>query len=67
MPHLSALPPPPQVVNSTWALKHLQPLPLEDARRGSYESRMPLGGTQVRPWLRSGCSECYGGHAVAEH
>ena len=44
------LPPLPQVVNSTWALKHLQPLPLEDARQGSYVSRMPLGGSQV--WLR---------------
>lgn len=47
----SALPPSiphPQVVNSSWALKRLQPLPLEDAERGSFLSQLSAGSSQVR-------------------
>lgn len=40
--------PHPQVVNSSWALKRLQPLPLEDVRRGSFQSQLPAGSSQVR-------------------
>ncbi|PRW61135.1 domain containing [Chlorella sorokiniana] len=36
-----------QVVNSSWALKRLQPLPLEDARRGQFLSHLPAGSSQA--------------------
>lgn len=45
------------VANSTWALNRLQPLPLEDARRGRHESRLlgaaePLAADLHPPALR---------------